>query len=126
MANVPDFGPIPGTLWAPTWGEITGNLAILIAAIGIGITIWQINRVNIKAEARFEDAVQAVKALTVTLDGIKTELYEHKLDVARRYVDTDSLDKIEARLFDALQIVAASITSLRDRLDKVLDERKRD
>jgi hypothetical protein len=53
-------------------------------------------------------------------------LYEHKLDVARRYVDTDSLDKIEARLFDALQIVAASITSLRDRLDKVLDERKRD
>lgn len=91
-------------------------LGLIGAAYGI-ITFWmklsdRITKADAKAKAA-ETAAQnanvAAAASHMEIDRIRAELVEHRVSVAREYVSTGTLERLESRVISAINSLGARI-----------------
>lgn len=110
----------------PSVGEATG-VGALLTSVGGFFFLW---RDRIAARARMDAQAETNKAdlekAEARVDSLEKELRDHKLDIAKRYVDSDTLRQVEARLFAAIDGVTSAIRDLGARIDRAIEQRGRD
>jgi hypothetical protein len=121
----PDFGPASSG-WFPTYSQILGTVAMIIA-LGSAASAY-INGVKerAKTEVGFAESAKKTAETEKALAVVSRELTEHKLEVATRYVNADTLRQVEARLFSAIDGVTTAIRDLGARLDRAFEQRQHD
>lgn len=96
------------------WGEVAALIMIggfLLTLIGFAVGV------AVKVQ-KGESAQESARKAHERLDGLARELGEFKAEVARDYVSHATLERLEARVIDA-------INRLGDRLDRAFETRRR-
>jgi len=103
-------------------GVLPGYVA-LAGLVSGSLYAWRRDASNrARLDAREETTAATARKATEEIDKIKTELSEHKIDVARRYVAVENLERVESRIFVAIDGVTAAIRDLAGRLDRAFEK----
>lgn len=113
------------TFDSPTLGDAAGLAALAASVIGIAYGVRREIIARATMDARFEVSERTVAAAVAKSELLDRQLNDHKLDVAKRYVGVDALEKVESRLFAALDGVTTAIRDLGSRLDRAFEQHAR-
>jgi hypothetical protein len=115
-----DVGPAEAS-WFPTYGELIGAIALFITTsqiiLGYLRSIKAMAAAAASRESLWAKSVEVSKEVKVVADA----LAEHKLTIAREYVENAVLVRVETRLFTAISEVTVAIHGISDRLDRAID-----
>lgn len=114
-----DLGPSPSSL--PTYGEIMGTLSLSLVFAQAAFTFWKRNADRIKLDAARDAAITEAREAKEATKQVAHDLAKHELEVARRYVGIDMVERVEARLFAALAEVTTALRDMSARLDRAAD-----
>lgn len=103
--------------------SVAGYVALAGAAGSAYMTWRNFVTSRVKSDERAEIVNDALKSCELSIASIQLDLASHKLDVARHYVAIESLEKVETRIFAAIDGVTSAIRDLGTRLDRAFEQR---
>jgi hypothetical protein len=106
------------------WQAATALIAFVTSLIAVGSQWRERVIAKAKADSIYQAAVEASKANDLRCTAIERDLAEYKLLSSQHYATSASLERIEGRLFQALDGVSLAIRDLGSRLDRVLENRR--
>jgi hypothetical protein len=105
-------------------GDAAGVVALIASAVSIAETYRTRAAVRARSDARFMTVMETTNSNAERCKSLEREVSDYKLAVAQRYASLEALEKIENRLFSAIDGVTVAIRDLGARLDRAFESRK--